>query len=128
MNYTIDSVGGDSDGAALANYQFVAVANSNPTKYNFCTPATLVNPTGTVVTTNPTSFTNGEKFSFDLAIGTPPVTYSWEIKDYNLGTATPGKWKNNHKAKLADDSDGESGTFQAQSGVEEEAKGKTAQA
>jgi hypothetical protein len=118
MGYFINSVGGDSDGSDLLNYQFIPIAGSNPTKYNFCTPA----PASTVVVTDPISFTDGEDFTFDLD------GYKWKIKEWNVGTTNVGKWSNNHKPPLVDDDDGEKGTFTAQSGVEEDAKGKPAKA
>lgn len=122
MAITINSVGGDPDGSALANYQFVLVSGST-TNYNFCTS------NGTVVTTSPTSFTNGEEFEFNLAVG--GVTYTWKIKDYNL-TSNPlvgGKWHNNHKKpQITDTDDDEKGTFTLQSGIDEDVKGKPAKA
>jgi hypothetical protein len=124
MGYTISSWGGDSDGAYLEGYQFILVPGSS-TFFNFCAPS----PANTVVATSPASFTNGTKFTFNLPIG--GTTYKWEISHYTLGSTTPGKWKNNHKPELADDSDGENGTFTAQSGAGEEeikGKGKPAQA
>ncbi len=130
MGYTINGVSGDPDGAVLENYQFVPVAGTNPTQYQFRTPATPTNPNGNQVTTTPASFTNGEAFTFYAdGVGTPVTTYHWTIKDYDLGTTNPGKWHNNHKKpKFAEDDDTEKGTFTAQSGIEEDAKGKPAKA
>ena len=111
----IESYGGDSDGGELVGYYFDLVPGSETEYYFF-------DPDGTQVPTDPSPFANGEKFSFDLPVGSK--TYKWKIKDYNL-TANPpsGEWENNHKeARIADDDDGEKGTFTAQSGLEEDAK------
>jgi hypothetical protein len=126
MFFTINRVDGDSDGATLEGYQFISVAGSN-TLYNFCTPV----PASAVVVTDPPQFTNGEEFKFDLALSTNPTgkKYKWKIKDYTLGSESPGDWSNDHKkSEFADDDDGEKGTFTAQSGIEEDAKGKPAKA
>ncbi len=105
MAITIDSVGGDPDGNDLIDYYFDLVDGSL-TEYNFYDSA------GTLVTTSPSPFTNGEKFSFSLG------GYDWDIKDYDLTGADPGgKWKNNHRNPLTADSDGENGTFTAQGGT-----------
>lgn len=118
MAITIESVGGDPDGNDLIDYYFDLVEGSL-TEYNFYDSA------GTQVTTSPSPFTNGEKFSFSLG------GYDWDIKDYDLTGADPGgKWKNNHKQNpLAADSDGENGTFTAQGGtVDDEKAASTATA
>ena len=111
----IESYTGGSDGGELVDYYFDLVPGSE-TQYNF------FNSDGTQITTDPSPFANGEKFEFDLPVGSK--TYKWKIKDYDL-TANPpsGDWENNHKeARIADDEDGEKGTFTAQSGLEEDAK------
>lgn len=121
MGYTINTVGGDSDKGTLLNYQILPVANSNPTLYNFCTPA----PASTVVVTDPTSFTNGQEFKFDLALSTDPSgkKYKWKIKNWNVGTTNTGDWDNDHKQpEYSDVDDGEKGTFTLQSGMEEDAR------
>lgn len=113
MGYKINSVNGDSDGNDLLNYQFIPIAGSNPTTYNFCTPA----PASTVVVTDPASFTSGQDFDFDLD------GYKWKIKDWTVSSG--GKWSNNHKPQFAEEDDGEKGTFTAQS-TPLEADAKTA--
>lgn len=111
----IESYTGGSDGGELVHYYFDFVPGSE-TEYYF------YNSDGTQVSTDPSPFANGEKFSFHLAVGSK--TYKWKIKKYDL-TATPpsGEWENNHKeARIADDDDGEKGTFTGQSGLEVDAK------
>lgn len=116
MSYEITGYGGDPDGADLVGYQFI-LASGSTTNYNLCTPA----PASSVVTTDPTSFTSGQDFTFSLD------GYTWKIKDWTVSSG--GKWSNNHKkSEFADDDDGEKGTFTAQSGVDEDAKGKPAKA
>lgn len=116
MGYTINSVEGGPDGSVLKDYQFIPVDNpdTNPTLYNFCTPA----PESTVVKTHPTEFKAGEKFKFHLAVN--GTKYHWTIKHWTLGGS--GDWENNDTGSPFADDDGEKGTFTAQSGMGEDAK------
>jgi hypothetical protein len=115
MAITIEHYEGGHDGADLVGCFFELVTGSH-TEYHF------YDLKGKLIHTHPSRFSNGETIKFVLA------DHDWEIDKYDLTSPLPGgKWKNKGKSE-DDDSDGENGTFTAQSGIGEESKGKTAQA
>ena len=99
-NIQIDVVKGGSDGHRLMNCYFQEIGTSE--EYSFFAPD------HTPITTNPSSVSDGEKFSFDYN------GLAWHVHKFKI-SKKHGDAKGHWKTKPPN-GDPESGTFQAQAG------------